>query len=867
LQTVLQHHLRKTNDTDLHDIVKNIFVDNIFLLEETTDDAIENFQRVRDCFLDASMNVREWMSNDSKVMASIPEELQQSSSVTKVLGLVWNAHEDTLSTELKKVELKEPWTKRKVLKFIASTYDPLGLLSPVTIKARIFMKKLFQEKLQWDDFIGDDNLQEWNSIMEGWHGAIKIPRKYFRFKFSLADDVELHAFGDASKLAYCAVVYLRIRTKNGYCTMIVFAKTRLQPLKKNLTIPKMEIMGIWLASKLLLYVQKEMDFQSCNKFIWTDSQISYYWFQKWPKDVFVSNRLKAKAECNFVPGKLNPADLGTRGISMDELQKAEQWTFLREDRNKWPRPPDASNDMIRTMIALVSVAQESASKSLQSGAMKRSYDIDPSLSWKELKLQVAKMMKDVDVLLTMDIQKAEETIIRQEQELLVKPKDMKEYKLSKDESGLFRINSRFDHAELINPHPIYVPKTSPIAKMIVMDTHENLHHAGVPHTLSKLRETYWIPSGRALVKKCINKCSTCKIWRCKSFELPNMPQLPKTRVTKSKPFEKVGVDYGGPFKIKEATEKSWIILFSCFTTRLCHIELVQTMTAEDFLLAFRNFVGRCGKPDYVLSDNAKQFKTTAKALEEIWQKAVRDPQSIDYFLQNNIQWDFITERSPWKGGLYERMIGIVKNALKVTMGKKVLNFNQFKTLLIEIEATVNSRPLTYVHATEPFVIRPCDFIFPNANIHLPTIANEDVEKDPTYMPTSAGGGERLVEKYQRNLQLLDKFWRIWSNDYLNLLRERNQLEHKNARGSVQRTPMVGEIVLVYEPDQQRNNWKAAKINNVIRSPDGKCRSCEIQYMDGFVTRRALNHLFPLEEGAEVISLSDTEEEESRSDAE
>uniref|UniRef100_A0A914Y0E3 Integrase catalytic domain-containing protein n=1 Tax=Panagrolaimus superbus TaxID=310955 RepID=A0A914Y0E3_9BILA len=460
----------------------------------------------------------------------------------------------------------------------------------------------------------------------------------------------------------------------------------------------------------------------------------------------------------------------------------------------------------------------------------------------------------------MDVQVAENAIICQEQEILIKPNDIKEFKLIKDDKGVYRINCRFDHAELINAHPIFIPKTSSIAKMIVMEIHEELQHAGIPHTLSMLRETYWIPAGRALVKKCINRCSECKIWKSKPFELPIMPQLPGSRVCRSKPFQSTGVDYCGPFKIKGSNEKAWVILFTCFTTRLVHLEVVETMNAEDFLLSFRNFVGRCGKPKYILSDNAKQFKTAAKALDEIWKKAVLDDRSLDYFLQNDITWDFITERAPWKGGLYERMVGLVKNAMKMSIGKKVLTVYNFRTLLIEIEATINSRPLTYVHAKEPFVIRPADFIYPSINLQLPSIANENAASDRSYIPNTAGGGVKLVELYEKNLQCLDKFWQIWSKDYLNMLRERNGNEHKSMRGSVQRKPIAGEIVLVYESDQPRNNWKTAKINDVIESSDAQIRSCEIQYMDGFITRRALNHLYPLEEGAVNVDLQAEDEE-------
>uniref|UniRef100_A0A914Z272 Pao retrotransposon peptidase n=1 Tax=Panagrolaimus superbus TaxID=310955 RepID=A0A914Z272_9BILA len=246
--------------------------------------------------------------------------------------------------------------QKKILNY-ASTYDPLGLLSPLS--------------LAWDEQLPTDLTQQWMKIYGTWKGSIEIPRRYIKEKFP--DDLEIHGFGDASKFAYCAAVYLRIPTKDGFETPLVFAKTRLQPMNKNFTIPQMEVMGIWLAAKIICYVVKEMGLTNAPKYLWTDSKIAFYWFKKWPKEVFVTNRLKevlvANAECLFVPGVMNPADLGTRGILFDELQAASIWwkgpEFLRKSRDEWPKIPELAADLTQTIIALVSIGEEAASASMQ----------------------------------------------------------------------------------------------------------------------------------------------------------------------------------------------------------------------------------------------------------------------------------------------------------------------------------------------------------------------------------------------------------------------------------------------------------------------------------------------------------------------
>uniref|UniRef100_A0AC34FDI0 Integrase catalytic domain-containing protein n=1 Tax=Panagrolaimus sp. ES5 TaxID=591445 RepID=A0AC34FDI0_9BILA len=868
LWIIILLHLKKLNIEELRNIAENFYVDNLFLLVDDIMKGIKQFETIRNHFLQASMNIREWLSNDSQINQAFPENIRQKDSTTKILGLKWNSEADTLQVELKNTCDTTLWTKRKVLKFIASTFDPLGFLSPVTVKGRCFMQKLFKEKLTWDEPLNENLSYQWKLILKDWNGTIKVPRKYTENSFPDNDQVEIHAFADASQQAYCTCIYLRIKTSNGYETPLIFAKTRLQPVNKVLTIPKLEIMGIWLAGKIITYVSKQMKLEGCKRYIWTDSQISFYWFQKSPKNVFVTNRLKevlkSEATCRFVPGHLNPADLGTRGISFEDLKNSKTWwngpAFLKQKCSEWPKSPAAENDLNQTIIALAASAE---TVTLQNIIINREFEIDTNLSFFELKQFVAGKLhqKQIKDIIATDLKDAEKHLIRQEQQILVKPKDIKEFKLMKDQEDLYRMNCRFDHAEMINPNPIFLPKTSTLTRIIIQHVHEVLHHAGIPHTLSKIREAFWIPSGRSMVKQAIGKCKSCKYWKGKSFALPQMPSLPSSRVNVSKPFQNAGIDYCGPFKIKGNKEKVWICLFTCFTTRLVHVEPVTSMNSEDFLSAFRRFVARRGSPSYVLSDNAKQFKTAASALDEIWINCIKDENTVRYCNENAIIWDYITERAPWKGGLYERMVGLIKNALKQTIGRCFINFVEFWTFLCEVESTVNSRPLTYVHAKESFVIRPIDFVSPGIQINLPTVTVDNENDDPLFLPTTSGGGERLLEQYKRTTHHLNKFWNLWNKDYLNFLRERNINEHRNGRGAIKRQPRIDEIVLVYEPDIARGLWKTAKVIELIHSKDNEVRAVKIEYKDGFTTRRAINHLYPIEEEMKDLE-SDTDPDQS-----
>lgn len=244
-------------------------------------------------------------------------------------------------------------------------------------------------------------------------------------------------------------------------------------------------------------------------------------------------------------------------------------------------------------------------------------------------------------------------------------------------------------------HPWILPAKNGYGELLVQHSHENLMHAGVRDTLVQIRERHWIMRGRQLVKSVITRCNVCRRFKAKPVQQVTA-LLPRDRITETPPFEVTGVDFAGPLyvTIGGAPSKAYIALFTCAVTRAVYLELVSSQTTEHFLLALKRFIARRGLCKVIYSDNAKTFKRADQDLKELW-KGIKDQQLLEYFSEKRIRWRFIAERAAWWGGFWERLVRSVKTCLRKTLGRASLRFEELTTILTEVEAILNSRPLTF----------------------------------------------------------------------------------------------------------------------------------------------------------------------------
>ena len=425
-----------------------------------------------------------------------------------------------------------------------------------------------------------------------------------------------------------------------------------------------------------------------------------------------------------------------------------------------------------------------------------------------------------------------------------------------DDDGLIRCRGRLQYAQL--PHstkyPILIPKESHLSTLIVRATHCLVLHGGVRETLTELRQSYWIPKGRQLVKKEISKCVTCRKVEGPPFRSVNSPPLPDIRVTRSQPFQVTGIDYAGPLYVRNANKevaKVYVCLFTCTTIRAVHLELVEDQTASAFLRAFKRFASRRGIPECIISDNAKTFKAGSQDLQALKTQVIETAESQRFLANHGIKWKFITERAPWWGGFYERLIGLVKRRLKKMIRNTSLNAIELQTVLTEIEATLNSHPLTYPYTdiNDGPPLTPSHFLCGHRLLTLP-----DTDEDSDYIPQESV--KDLTRRAKYHQKIMQAFWKQWQREYLTGLREQHSSQ-KNKNISGKRVAR-GKVVLIHD-ETPRNQWKLGVIIQLHQGKDGLVRSVTLRTAKGNLISRPIEKLYPLEVLAEEDNLQDSKE--------
>ncbi|EYC20099.1 hypothetical protein Y032_0023g869 [Ancylostoma ceylanicum] len=899
LAATIHHHLKCHEDQQFaKSLLDNTYVDNVILTSDSASEALALYEKTKKIFLDLQMNLREFRSNNQDFNAHIQTKDLSNNVVPKVLGIMWNTDNDDLILSCS-YPPKPKQTKRTVSEQVASIYDPHGWLTPLTLKGKLFFQQLWSHNYEWDTCLTPEHQTQWQSIQDGANGFRKsVPRKIARMDMPAT----LALFADASSQAMATCAYL---VQNESSNLLV-GKCKLSRLRDTPTIPKMELHALTMAARLAHSIFNAIKFKvRINAiYILTDSEIALSWISKNPKEasagVFVNNRIKevhhiiddipVSTSFGYVSTSANPADCATRGVTHEEFLQHFWWKgpdFLKSPPETW-----------KNQCKFFSIhAYEKSTESQYSGVFAVSSKDDSSisdlLSWQrhnclsscqttiayvlrfvkyvtsrvnaDLRARIKKHIPEITDMSTEPYVTAEErelarrVLIRNHQQVHIpesRQNTLKQLKLLYDDNGILRCQGRMNKTDLAYDvrQPILIASKSALARMIANDAHTPLH-CGIAHTMANVRQTYWIPKLRQLCRQVIRTCVPCQKMNNLPYNYPDMPDLPECRVQRSRPFEHVGIDFFGPLLTKDNNEENKVygVILTCTTTRLLHLELVGDMSTATLLLALRRFFARRGVPSMIISDNCPSFLLGEEILRNAIASIPTDIILAKSMATKGIMWKTITPYAPWQGAFYERLIKSVKQSLYKVMKGNVLEREALATLLTEVEGSLNSRPLTYQEEsweTTP-ILRPIDFIQKDLIITYPFEYTGQDDDDEDYLPPEEASRMRTRRQAEEALrhshEYTEKFWKIWSRDYLSSLRETHQLGLKGRKGG-KVTPTVDTVVLIADPILPRNSWKIGRIASLHTATDGNIREAEIQLPNRRIIKRPVNMLVPLELG-------------------
>lgn len=832
---------------------------------------LEDFHRLRSeltlLLQRGGMELHKWCSNEPQASAqnrTFSLDRNSDSMTVKTLGMLWNCSSDTFSFNVSS-KSSPTLTKRCMLSEIASIFDPLGLLGPVTSRAKIFMQQLWQRKVEWNEPLPPDVVDDWHAFTEKLRFIkdIRIPRYVLQPN---PTHTVLHGFADASIKAYGAVIYLTVPTDStSFKSQLLTSKSRVAPLK-SLTIPRLELSACLLLAQLVQKVLGAIRHPVDSVKLWSDSTIALAWIKTSPHllKTFVSNRVAQIQELSkdfqwqHIPSEHNPADLISRGLDAKTLASNELWWNGPEpSRLSVPLHDDLPDSPSLTDKLFLNELKTLSKVTLTANSNTNFFDnlIQLTNNFQKLIRILAFIfrfiencrdsVKTVGPLRVKELDRTEKYIIKHLQvryfsnEISALKKGSSVPTSSKlkflnpfiDSEGLVRVGGRLDNSNLLydHKHPVVLPACDVFVKLIFQYYHKRDFHVGPQALLHTVRLKYWILGGRSLARKVVHECVTC--FKTKPIPVEQiMGNLPPERVLPNVPFSNTGLDLCGPFLIKYKNQrkgtlqKVYVAIFVCMVTKAIHLEFVSDLTSDAIIATLKRFFARRGKSCTIFSDNATNFVGASNQLKHLQNLVSKDEEISGYLTSEQINWRFLPPRAPNFGGLWEAGVKSFKYHLKRVVGSSKLTLEEFLTIVIQIEGILNSRPLYPLSSdSDDFqVLTPGHFIIGKSLNSLPE-------------PNLVEKKEHLLDRWQRSQKYVQVIWKHWSKNYLSHLHQRSKWLFKKPN------LLEGALVLLQDTQIPVGTWCLGRITHVILGSDGNVRVVDVQTPKGNF-RRAVSKI-------------------------
>jgi len=530
-----------------------------------------------------------------------------------------------------------------------------------------------------------------------------------------------------------------------------------------------------------------------------------------------------------IPGESNPADLPSRGCSAKQLLASRWWkgpSWLKLAEPDWPISKvqcDLDIVLSEKKKSVVSQLAVPAESNWYIGKFSKFRKAVRMVSW-ILRWRCLLKLKTFGPLHMKEERLAELYIVRLVQEEVFHEGDrvLKQLNAVKDDFGIWRVQTKILMREDFRnfKFPMILPNSHPVTRMIIEQHHQLNGHCGIQVLMGTLREKFWIVKASKIVRQIINSCGRCRRYTVQKVN-PVAAPLPLDRVRDAEVFEVIGIDLGGPMYLKDK-QKAWFVVFTCSIYRAVHLELITSLSTEAFMQGLRRFIARRGCPCIIYSDNGTNFEGTSNALKKLdWQK-ITEETSV-----HQILWKFIPPLSPWWGGFWECIVGMVKKLLRRILGRASLEYEELQTVLFDCEQIIDSRPLTYISedSADLVPLTPSTFLLGKEKCGVPDLDIVEAE----------GFKKRYAYRQKLRQDLRTRF----RAEYLAYLVQRNPIKTNN------QSVKVGDVVLVSNDNKKRIDWPLAQIIELFPGKDGIVRTVRLKTAMGEMTR-SIQRVYPLE---------------------
>lgn len=390
--------------------------------------------------------------------------------------------------------------------------------------------------------------------------------------------------------------------------------------------------------------------------------------------------------------------------------------------------------------------------------------------------------------------------------------------------GVLVVGGRLDKAPLPehSKHPCILAPKCNLTKLLINHYHQMTLHGGPLIVQSLLQRRYWIVNARNVIRSVIFHCVPCTKMRAQTLQ-PMMADLPRSRFSQGRPFINVGVDFAGPFSYKTGPrrnspiDKCYLALFVCLATKCIHLEIVSSLSTPAFIAALDRFVGRRGLPEGISSDNGTNFRGAATYLSEVQVFLNKNNQIIsNHLLKKEVTWSFIPPSAPNFGGLWEAGVKSAKGHLKHVLNCHTLNFEEYSTLAVNVEAILNSRPLCALSSDPGEKI---DYLTPgHFLIGAPLIERPERDMSEVYISP--------LKRWNLITKATQSFWKRWSQDYLHTLIQRSKWTKPSSNIK------LNDVVLIHGQQQATQCWPVGIVVGINPGSDGIVRVATVRTAHG-----------------------------------